>query len=390
MTSNNPHRLDVAATPEIDPVVRPPDAEPSSSAPVIAAGNVVPFARPRREAAASEAAPALAVDASARPAPDFPAPDRHRLIAGLFAVSLMAHGGLYFVFGSEPEPMASIGLEAISVEIVLGANAPAGPAANPGEDTVQRAPAPDPDAKPAEKDTEEAKPEQTAETRPEPPEEPKPEQTAEAPVQDVEPPVEPETPPEPKPQQVAALPAEPMPAASAPELTVAPEPPPLPEPAKPEAAKPEEVKPEAVKPEIVPPPAKPEPPPKPVQKREPKAKPEPRTRTASIDPEQATGPRSRAAGGVGVGRSQNDANYPGLVRAHLARYQRDIHEQGRAVVSFAIDGGGRVTRVSLVQASGAAGVDQEAQSAVRRASPFPAPPGGRSMSFTVPVNFRSR
>ena len=58
------------------------------------------------------------------------------------------------------------------------------------------------------------------------------------------------------------------------------------------------------------------------------------------------------------------------------------------MVSFATDGGGRVTRVSLMRGSGVASLDQEETAMVRRASPFPAPPGGRGMTFTVPVDFR--
>jgi periplasmic protein TonB len=47
-----------------------------------------------------------------------------------------------------------------------------------------------------------------------------------------------------------------------------------------------------------------------------------------------------------------------------------------------------VTRVSLVRSSGFSSLDQEAQAMVRRASPFPAPPDGRSVSFTAPASFR--
>jgi protein TonB len=101
-----------------------------------------------------------------------------------------------------------------------------------------------------------------------------------------------------------------------------------------------------------------------------------------------------AAGGLGQGRSDHNSNYRGLVSSHLARYKRfpadarSRGQQGSAVVSFALDGGGRVTRVSLVRGTGVASIDQEAEAMVRRASPFPAPPDGRGVSFTVPVSFR--
>jgi protein TonB len=82
------------------------------------------------------------------------------------------------------------------------------------------------------------------------------------------------------------------------------------------------------------------------------------------------------------------------VSAHLARHKRfppearSRDEQGSATVSFALDGTGRVTRVALQRGTGVASLDQEATAMVRRASPFPAPPNGRAMSFTVPVSFR--
>jgi protein TonB len=101
-----------------------------------------------------------------------------------------------------------------------------------------------------------------------------------------------------------------------------------------------------------------------------------------------------AASGVGRGRSEANTNYRGIVAAHLARYKqfppeaRDRGNQGSAVVTFALNGGGRVTSVSLSRGTGVGALDQEAVAMVRRASPFPAPPDGRAVSFTVPVSFR--
>lgn len=109
---------------------------------------------------------------------------------------------------------------------------------------------------------------------------------------------------------------------------------------------------------------------------------------------ETTSPASAAAGGVGRGRSDASSNYRGMVAAHLARHKRfpadarSRGSQGSATVTFALDGGGRVTNVRLARGSGVASLDQEATAMVRRASPFPAPPGGRGMSFTVPVSFR--
>ena len=103
---------------------------------------------------------------------------------------------------------------------------------------------------------------------------------------------------------------------------------------------------------------------------------------------------STAANNVGVGRSDIDSNYAGIVSAHLRRHQqyppdaRSRGEQGTATVSFSLDGGGRVTSARLVRGSGIASIDQEVQAMVRRSSPFPPPPSGRGQSFTVPVSFR--
>ncbi len=342
--------------------------------PASAWSNVVPFVRPRGDGG-SGGAPEVALDPGDRPAPHPPDSYRDVRFLAFIAVSLLVHGGLYAVFNREPEPMASIGLEAISVEIVLGANMPSGLAVTPGENEVQNTPADDPDPQPTDSETATTKPEQAPEAKPvqdtraAPPEtvvaEPKPEQPAIAAA-------------ETQPQQIAALPAEDTP--REPESAVAPE---EPTPVKPKPAAPQ---------------AKPEP--KPVQKRELKperaAKPKqpgPRARTASTEP-AGTGPRASAASGVGPGQSHSDSNYRGLVAAHLARHKRypadarSRGDQGTAVVSFAFDGGGRVTRVSLARGTGVASLDQEVQAMVRRASPFPAPPGGRGMSFTAPVTFR--
>jgi periplasmic protein TonB len=81
------------------------------------------------------------------------------------------------------------------------------------------------------------------------------------------------------------------------------------------------------------------------------------------------------------------ADYPPSVRAHLAHHQRPSVGQGRSLVAFAVDGRGRLTRVSVVRGSGSAMLDREATSMVRRASPFPAPPDGTPKTFTVLIRF---
>jgi hypothetical protein len=48
------------------------------------------------------------------------------------------------------------------------------------------------------------------------------------------------------------------------------------------------------------------------------------------------------------------------------------------------------SRSRLAHSAGIASLDQEVQAMVRRASPFPAPPAGHAMTFTVPVSFQLR
>src|SRR6476646_7472794 len=96
--------------------------------------NVVPFLR-RRAVEAQAPAVALPVDA-ARPPAERLGRERARL-AALAALSLAVHAGLFVAFWREPEPLASIGLEVMSVEIMVGATAPAGAAATPGEQHLQ-------------------------------------------------------------------------------------------------------------------------------------------------------------------------------------------------------------------------------------------------------------
>ena len=319
-------------------------------------GNVIPFARPRASAAH---APEIALPADAARLPDAVAHDHMRLLT-FAALSLAMHAGLFVAFWRDPVPLASIGEQVISLEIVVGATAPAGVARAPGENEVQAAAAPEPQ-------------------QPEPPREP--EQLATVQPQDV--PVAPE---EKAPEQTAKseTPVEEL-------VTETP---------KREEEKPPEV-PRETEFALAPPPEQkpPEPkaqPPKPVQNAAPakeRRRIEAPTREQATKQAKASAP-STAANNVGVGRSDADGNYAGLVSAHLRRHQqypsdaRSRGDQGTATVSFSLDGGGRVTSSRLVRGSGIASIDQEVQAMVRRSSPFPAPPSGRGVSFTVPVSFR--
>ena len=355
-------------------------------------GNVIPFARPR--AGDARNAPQVVLPAELARPPAASAAREHIRRAAVVALSLLVHGGLFAILMREPPPLASIALDVMSVEVVPGATAPAGAATAPGENQAQSASAPD--EQPAEIDQTEQKateqpqavevakqetaPEQKTEqpkteTRPD---EPKPYETAAAPEQ----PAQPEPKPSvamvesPAPEMATAAPHEMPPNTT--EVTLLPQP----------EDKPVEKKPEPKPAEAAPP--------KPVKNAAP-AREQRRvaapTREKAAKEAKASTPSSQA-NNVGVGRSSNDTNYPGLVSAHLRRYQqypadaRGRGETGTASVTFGIGGSGGVTSVQLARSSGVGSIDQEVQAMVRRASPFPAPPGGRAQSFTIPVNFR--
>ncbi len=306
--------------------------------------NVVPFVKRHRQ----EGEPGVQVRLAPgeRPAPVLLKPDRGAWMLALLLSSLAAHAGVYWMLNREPPPLASVGVESISVELVLGTDMPAGHT----QETTKS----------------EQEPAQAPILAEEPAAQPEPQQEA---AQQVEP----EPPPEEAPLVVST--AEPPPTAALPVATVPPVlavpsardlVPPLPAPAPRRAA--------------------------PAPARQPKPQHPVRQRQAML-PATAGAPAA-SANGVGRGRSDADTNYRGLVAAHLARYKRfpadarSRGDQGVASVSFSLDGAGRVTSVALVRGSGVASLDQEVREMVHRASPFPAPPTGRPMSFIVPVSFR--
>jgi len=353
-------------------------------------GNVVPFARPRGNA---RTAPAVALPADAQRPGDALA--RERLCLAAFAtVSLALHAGLFMAFWRDPVPLASIGLEVISVELVVGATAPAGVAPTQGEQQVNAAATPETESTEADKAEEKATEQpQTVEVAKE---EAAPEQKTDQPKAESKP-------DQPK-FETAAAPQEPAQAEQKPAVAMMETPAPDTATAKPQEAPPPPPTEVTLLPQPEEKPVEKKPEPKPVQAAPPKpvkdAKPakEPRriaapTRETPAREAKASTP-STAANNVGVGRSDRDTNYPGLVSAHLRRHQqypsdaRSRGDQGTATVSFGLDGGGRVTSARLVRGSGVASIDQEVQAMVRRASPFPAPPDGRPRSFTVPVAFR--
>lgn len=353
-------------------------------------GNVVPFMRPRGNA---RAAPAVTLPADGgQPRSGGLTRERMRL-AAFAAVSLAAHAGLFMGFWREPVPLTSIGMEVISVEIVVGATAPAGAAESQGEQQVNAAAAPDAET------PETAKADEKATEQPQTVEVAKEETALE---QKTDPPRAEAKPEQPK-FETAAAHQEPAQAEQKPAVAMVETPAPDTPTAKPQETPPPPTE-VTLLPQLEEKPVEKKPEPKPVQAAPPKpvkdAKPakEPR-RIAAPTRENAareakTSTPSTAANNVGVGRSDRDTNYPGLVSAHLRRHQqypsdaRSRGDQGTATVSFGLDGGGRVTSARLVRGSGVASIDQEVQAMVRRASPFPAPPDGRPRSFTVPVAFR--
>lgn len=302
-------------------------------------------------------APAVSVNDNERPAPVMAGRDRSPWTA-LIAAVLLLHLAVVIAFMREPAPFASLALDSISVEIVLGGQTEAG---------IAQAPSPEQSAASAPSSA----PEETRKTQPteqEVTETAKVEQPVEQPAPK-EQPVEEEK----KQQQTAAIEAESQPTPTEPEPapTLA-EPEPSPKPAEPETkAAPE-------KPSETPPPPK----------REAAEKPRPQSKP--------TPPRVAASqSGVGIGSSRAIRDWASRVSAHLARnkrYPRDalaLGIGGTAAVAFSLDGGGNVTAIRLVRSSGNASLDRESQDLVRRASPFPAPPQGRA-SITVPVNFNVR
>lgn len=335
--------------------------------------NVVPFLRPRD----AHHAPQVVLPAdAARPAAPRLVRERAQL-AAFVMLSLAVHAGLFTLFWREPDPLASIGVEAISVEIVIGANAPAGAAQTPGEQELQEAAkATDPQPTEPQREAEEKATEQPqnvqvarAETAPEQTtmlerqaDEAQPEDSKVAPREELKPSVAMVQ--SPTAEMPTAAPRETLPDTM--EMSLLPQP----------EQKPVEKKPEPVK----------------------NAAPAPERRRIEAPTKEHAAKQAKAtpaapANNVGVGRSDPDSNYKGLVSAHLRRYQQSPSgarsgEEGAPTVTFSLDGGGRVTSVRLVRGSGIASFDAEAQAMVRRASPFPAAPSGRPHDFTQTIRFR--
>jgi periplasmic protein TonB len=311
--------------------------------------NVIPFARPRRAGAAAPF-PLPSVAADERPAPQLAKIAIGASIA-FFAVSLALHSGLLAMFWHEPRPRPSIGVEAISVEIVIGATAPAGAEPTPGE--KEAVPAPQAEEHAEDKIVTGASRATTV-------------MPQEVPVAAEETALEAQPQTIPEVQTVEPKPQEQPPETATAELQ--------------ESTEPTE-RTQAPRPQV-----------QAVQKApERKRIDAPKDKKAAQKNQVATAAPSNSANNVGVGRSQLDEDrYRALVSARLVRYKQypaGARGEGRPGVSFDVDGSGRVTSARLVSSSGNAAFDQEVVAMARRASPFPPPPDGKGRNFTVYVRF---
>ncbi|NVO16549.1 MAG: hypothetical protein HXX10_21185, partial [Rhodoplanes sp.] len=124
-------------------------------------GNIVPFRRPQPGAEPASRVP-LPAGAEERPAPRHAESSRTLALVAALLVSVSAHAGLYVLLNRPVEPRASIGLEAMSVELVLGADAPAGRAPVPGEQESEPSAAARPAGAPDAPETPEPPPPETA------------------------------------------------------------------------------------------------------------------------------------------------------------------------------------------------------------------------------------
>jgi len=363
-------------------VVRAPDPSPPPTSPGNDLSNVIPFGRARRTGAESTTPP-VTITAADRPAPP-PAPSAWRQLAIVLS-SVAVHSLLLFAFWQEPKELASIGIEAISVEIMVGDDRPAGAAPTPGKDEAVPV-TPSEEVKSEEVKAEdrpvEEQQQKVAEAREVTPEEKRPEVVREQPAEDQPAQAAKEQSPDEVPDTRPQVAMVETPTAEMPTAQPRETPPEMQAVITPPREQPKELRP--VEPKAKQPAPKQAAQKKTEQKTEQKQAARPTPRVPSVD----------AAGGRGKSSIPADPNYPGRVRAHLGRFQqyppsaRSAGTQGRGMVTFSLSGSGSVTSVSVVRSTGAGVLDQEAAAMVRRASPFPAPPDGQSKSFTVPVSWQ--
>jgi periplasmic protein TonB len=107
-----------------------------------------------------------------------------------------------------------------------------------------------------------------------------------------------------------------------------------------------------------------------------------------------TQPKAKTKSGTNSARTAKPgnaekSNYLGLVKRKIERKKkRNVNIKGTVRVSFNISASGTLTRLSVSRSSGSAKFDQSAMQQVRRAAPFPAPPGGAPIG--VSLDLRSK
>jgi TonB family protein len=354
-------------------------------------GNVMPFLRP--QTGSGRAPPIAGIDHEMRPAPMPAASISRTQLAWFLTVSLALHAGAFAAFQREALPLASVGVQSISVELVLGTDRLAGRSMKPvvAESTVDAVAAKGEASQLVKPETARAKV-KTAEAA----QQARPERAAQ-----VQPQARVQAPPEAKPVERHKTAALPVLAATAPSTDAAM---PLPETERPAAEQPSVL---AALPDAAVEMPRPRPEPPRAAEKPPEVRTEPPKRRAAVRQKKDKGEDARtresansmasvASSGIGRGRSDADSNYRGVVQAQL---RRNMHfppdakrngQEGRAVVRFVIEPSGSVSNVILAQSTGIANLDSEAQAVVRRSSPFPPPPSGRREPFRVPLTFDIR
>lgn len=112
-------------------------------------------------------------------------------------------------------------------------------------------------------------------------------------------------------------------------------------------------------------------------------------------PSRKGGRRSRSASGSQGASGRVSAstgralNYAAIVRARVAgRKPAGGGRRGTVVVAFGVTRSGGLSYASIARSSGDRGLDSSVLSAVRSAGPFPSPPPGAQLRFSMPFYFR--
>jgi protein TonB len=347
------------------------------------ADNVVPFHRPDL----TRTAPIIAIDHVARAARSPRARFTGVSPAVFLVASLMLHAGVFAAFQRQAPPLASVGVQSISVEIVLGGDQAAGTARVP----VQAESTLDSIASRGES-SELVKPETAREET----------KVAEAatpvePLRDVREVTEAKPVPRQEAREDAAV------AATPPESQTVPPQAAIAELQASTPAETQPVEPTSQMQAVAEPPQEAVAPPvsravaAPPRKRPAVAQKQKKHRGEDSRTRESTNSSSSvASSGIGRGRSDATSNYKGLVQARLMRnlyYPPDAKRaghQGVATVSFLISASGAVSGITLIRGTGIPSLDHEAVAVVSRSAPFPAPADPRGYRPTVPVIFHIR